>query len=255
MNNHYKIRETLYNKTLTKAQRQLSKEYVRCYKETKSKLLELLVEIEASKQDGSLLVSDLYKFNRYYDLANNLSSNLKQMGEKELTINSTALTKMYKENSKIIGKEVGFKPIVNDAVTVRAINTAWCKDNKVWSDRVWTNKAMLQNRLLENLVNQVATGQSKDKIVAQLQRDFDVAFYEADRIARTELSYVQTKSTLDVYKQAGVEYYEILSDQAEDECADSNGEKIRIDEAEVGENLPPFHPNCRCTILAVIPED
>ena len=63
------------------------------------------------------------------------------------------------------------------------------------------------------------------------------------------------KSYSDSYKEAGVEYYEYLAvgdDRTSEECMDLNGKIFRLDEARVGENFPPMHPNCRCTIIPVM---
>lgn len=57
------------------------------------------------------------------------------------------------------------------------------------------------------------------------------------------------------YEEAGLDEYEILS--AHDErtcpiCSKMNGKRFKIAEMVVGENAPPFHTNCRCSVLGVI---
>ena len=83
--------------------------------------------------------------------------------------------------------------------------------------------------------------------------DFNVGYNQANRIARTELSYIQNKSTLDKYEQAGIKKYKILANQADDEvCGGLDGKEFYLHEAQVGVNFPPIHPNCKCAILAVL---
>ena len=43
------------------------------------------------------------------------------------------------------------------------------------------------------------------------------------------------------------------SDSSCETCADLNGQIFDVDEAENGKNLPPMHPNCRCSISAYPP--
>ena len=84
----WRDRDLLYNKQLEKAEGQLAKEYQRVFKKTKRDLLELYYEISNGED---VLVSDLYKFNKYYDLLNNLNAELVKLGEKEIAITELTL--------------------------------------------------------------------------------------------------------------------------------------------------------------------
>lgn len=156
---------------------------------------------------------------------------------------------MYIANSKIIGEELNFISNINEESVKRAINATWCKDGKNWSQRVWGNKALLQQRVQDGIVNSIARGDSKDRLVVQLMDDFNVGFNEADRIARTELSYVQNKSTIDTYIEAGVQFYEVIGDSDDDLCSPCIGQKIEVSKAVSGETLPPFHPFVSAVLL------
>lgn len=251
-----RARDALYNKQLGIAERQLAKEYQRSANKTKKDLEILYAEIIDATTDGSLLVSDLYKYNKYYDLLNNLNQELNRLGIKEQKIYEDNLIHMYKENCKLIGKEIAFNPRVSNDRVKTAINNIWCPDGKAWSDRIWTNKALLVEKIKNGVIDSVARGDSKDRLVKDLMETFNQGFRMADRIARTEIAHVQVQSSLDTYKDAGIEYYEILTAQDDsvcDECYE-NTEPIPIDQGVVGVNLPPFHPNCRCDIVAVIQE-
>ena len=252
MNNYWKQREKLYDATLAKAQKKLGKEYVRCLNKTKKDLVALYNEIQLKTEAGTLLVSDLYKFNKYYELVNNLNENITKLGGQEIEVFNSVLTSMYEKNITILDKELAFSSAVNPEQVERAINSVWCPDGKIWSDRIWSNKSALVERVKDGVVDCIARGDSKDRLVMELQKDFGIGYAQADRLARTELSYVQNKSTLDRYKTAGIEYYEVLESKGCEECAELGGQRFRLDAAEVGVNLPPIHPNCRCTILAVL---
>lgn len=252
-NQYWEAREILYNKTLKKAQKQLGKEYQRCAKATKADLIDLWSEIQDSRRDGTILVSDLYKYNRYFDLTNNLNAELDKLGLQEEKITEKYLLEMYNDNLLIVGNEVQFMPIIDNEKALRAINSTWCADGKSWSTRIWNNKSLLKQNIEDGIVDCIARGTSKNELVQTLMDNFGKSYYQADRLARTELSYVQNKSSLDGYLDAGIEYYEVLSNQADDDsCLPLNGRRFRCVDASVGENFPPFHPNCKCAILAVI---
>jgi NAD+--asparagine ADP-ribosyltransferase len=66
----------------------------------------------------------------------------------------------------------------------------WCQDGKHWSSRIWTNKSALQEKIKNGLVDCVARGVSKEELVKELMNDMNVGYYEAQRIARTELTFI-----------------------------------------------------------------
>lgn len=258
MSNAYWVqreRDALYEKQLGIAEAQLAKEYQQCAKTVQNKLESLYDEIIASRADGTILVSDLYKYNRYYDLMNELNIRLVALGEKEIKTTNQVLTDMYKDNGAILGKELHRVLPIDENAMKNALDCIWCKDGKHWSDRVWSNKALLQEKIKEGLIDDIARGASKDELVKDLMNTMGTGFYEADRIARTELNFIQNKSTYDKYVEAGITEYKFLAeldDRTSEVCEEHNGKVYRLSDAVVGENYPPLHPNCRSTVLAVI---
>lgn len=243
--------QLLLNQVLKVAEKELSKQYLRCFRKTQQELIKLYNEL--INETGEILISDLYKFNRYYDLLNNLSSNLKKLGIEEEKLYRELFSDFYRRNQELIGESINWLLPIDEEIVNRAINSVWCKDGKHWSDRIWNNKALLEERIKNGMVDAVARGAGKDDLVRQLMADFNVGYNQADRIARTELAYIQNKSTLDKYEQAGIEKYKVLANQADDEsCGNLDGEEFYLSEAQVGVNFPPFHPNCKCAILAVL---
>lgn len=247
--------ESLLNAATGRAEKELAQQYIRCLNRTKKDLIALYSEIQAASADGSLLISDLYKFNRYYDLMNNLNSELNKLGLAEKDIFEKYMTDLYAANNALLSSSFGFQPIVDSQRVKDALNKVWCRDGKHWSDRIWANKALLQERVKDGVIDSIASGCGKDELVKQLMKDFNVGYNNADRIARTELSYVRNQSTYDSYKEAGIEYYQFLAtddDKTGEEDRELDGKIFRLDEAVIGVNYPPIHPNCRCSVLAVI---
>ena len=238
--------EALYNELLKEGEKQLIAQYRR----SAYTVLSLLLDLYAG---GVPTITDIYKYNRYYELLGLLNNDLKALGAKEVAITTTLLTDMYIKNKAIIGDGNMLLPTSPREVEM-VINKIWCADGKHWSSRIWTHKDDLANKLRNGIVDCISRGVSKDELTKELMRIYGTEFYKADRIARTELNYVQNQSTLNRYKEMGVEKYKILSahdSRTCDKCADLDGKIFPIDKAEIGVNFPPFHSNCRDTILAV----
>ena len=97
---------------------------------------------------------------------------------------------MYAITSSSVGKSINFSGEFNQKTAKEVINSIWCADGKHWNNRIWQNKAQLQVALEKGLIDCVSRGVSKDELVKTLMETFDVSYRKADRIARTELSYV-----------------------------------------------------------------
>lgn len=81
-------------------------------------------------------------------------------------------------------------------------------------------------------------------------KDFGSSYSNTKRLVVTELAHVQVLSTIDTYKQNGVTQYRLITEpDCCDECNDESNEVFPIDDEE---HLPPLHPRCRCSVLAVI---
>lgn len=244
-----KQREILLDESINFCSEELAKQYLQLLKNTTrdlEKMFDLLVDKAA---DGKLLINDLYRYNYFYEFLSELSERLEALGIQESAILSSHLLELYKKTSVLVSE-------LNTGVNVRAAEEAikiiWCSDGQHWSDRIWKNKEALQQLIQDGIIETVSKGTSKAELVKRLQKDLNVGYYQSERIARTELNFVQNQAALDKYKEAGIEYFEVLSNQSDDNCLDQNGNKFRVDEAAVGINCPPFHPNCRCTVLGVL---
>lgn len=250
-----KQRELQYDMTLAQYEAELKMKYQQSLKAVSRDIEKLYDELLASSADGTLLASDLYKYNRYFSLMKSLNKQLKALGGDEINITKQKLLDMYAITSSAVGKSIGFSGEFNQKAAREVINSIWCADGKHWSNRIWQNKAQLQVALEKGLIDCVSRGVSKDELVKTLMEQFNVGYRKADRIARTELSYVQNKAAMNKYEEAGLDEYEILSAHDErvcEKCKAMNGKRFKIKDMVVGENFPPFHANDRCAILGVL---
>lgn len=139
---------------------------------------------------------------------------------------------------------------------LRAMDTAWAGRN--YSARIWRNTDHLAQMLEDEIEAAFLSGKSVRRMANVIMDRFGVGYRAAECLVRTETSYVQNQTAAQSYRDAGCTDYEILT--ASDRrtcrrCAAQNGRRYPFTAMQAGENAPPFHPNCRCTILPVVGEE
>lgn len=247
----YNEQTALLNTSEAKLMGRLRKEYLRMQRDIITEMENLYYKIQAEGGSDLALTSHLYQFNGYYETLNHIQQKLIEMGSNNIETIEGGFTKLYKDNGKRVTKQ--FNLPFDDSAAKDVVNKIWAPDKKVWSTRIWEQQNQLLNRLNNTLVDAVARGVNPDKLVEHLMIDFGVSFHNAQRIVRTEENYILNQSAAKGYEEAGVEYFEVLSDQAHDEeCSPMNGKRFRMADMQIGVNCPPFHPNCRCCILGVV---
>ena len=91
-------------------------------------------------------------------------------------------------------------------------------------------------------------GSSVQKMAKAIDDVMGKGRYAAERLVRTESSYFSNQGELASYREMGIEKYTFLGGGC-GVCSGLNGQSFPLDEAEPGLNLPPIHPNCKCTIV------
>lgn len=97
----------------------------------------------------------------------------------------------------------------------------------------------------------------------ELKNATNQSFNNAFRLIRTETAAVDSQVTFEGYKQAqkelGLKYFKYdahLDSRTSEICRELNGKIFKIDDYEIGVNVPPMHPNCRsCTQLILDEEE
>ena len=249
-----KARERLLDKHIYDSEKALAKQYQRMEKSIQQQAESLYHEILEKAGTDKATVSDLYTFNKYYDLLADLKKKLNKLNMTSNLIIDSNLTSMYKQNYKLIGKQIGLVTKVDPKRVEKVTDNIWV-GGVDWKTRLLKNNANVVQKVEDGLVDCVATGASSERLTKTLMNAFGAGFNDASRLVRTELNYVQNQSTKDKYEDAGIEEYNFLAELDErtcDVCWKLDFKRFRLDEAVVGENYPPIHPNCRCTVLAVI---
>ena len=243
--------------------RKLAEEYLRMQKDIIRDMENLYLKIMQEGGSDVALVSHLYQYNGYYETLATIQQRLIKMGSTEIEQITSSLQHLYIANGKRVTKQFNIPFDPTDEQVRNVINKIWAPDKLRLSDRVWKNQTELQNRLNATLVDAVAKGAKVDDLALGLtdltkkfsddvKIQFAKSFHSAQRLVRTETSRIMVDSAVDAYAEAGVDKYEVLADQSGvcEHCEEFNGKIFRIADQSIGINCPPFHPNCRCTVLA-----
>lgn len=141
--------------------------------------------------------------------------------------------------------------ITDTYITSHYLQIPWCQDGKTYSDRLWGNVANFQSKLSYVLEQGVARGKGIDWMMDAWYKLTKTAGYEVARLLKTETMAMWSEATKEAYLDMGIEYVEIINPEPCDEvCSDYVGEIIPLEEAVIGDELPPYHPNCVCDFHA-----
>ena len=152
------------------------------------------------------------------------------------------------------------KTIRGNAKLANSIVNASFK-NATFSDRIW----MYHDQMKSNLSKLLQSGMIQGKGARQLAKDLrkyyygpeylkngkNGAVYNTERLMRTELARVQTEAQKQTFEKYGFKEYTFLAlGNACDICKAIDGKHFKVKDLMPGENAPPIHPHCRCSISA-----
>lgn len=158
----------------------------------------------------------------------------------------------YYKNLFDIGKTIGIKSSVSevdDKKIRKVLNNSWSGKN--YSERIWKNTDNLAKLIKHEITDGFHRGVSIQKMSNLVQERMNVGRYEATRLVRTEMNYVQNQASLDSIKEAEMKYFIFLAtlDKKTSTVCRAHDRKVYpVDSATPGTNMPPLHPHCRSTI-------
>lgn len=125
-----------------------------------------------------------------------------------------------------------------------------------YSEQLWGNTDSLAQKLKEVFKQGFIRGDSPQDMAREIRKEFNVARSRAETLVRTDATAVINRATIKRYQKAGLEYYRILvvlDDRTTQICRRiAQEDKLyKLEDAQVGVNMPPFHYNCRSTIMPV----
>lgn len=108
------------------------------------------------------------------------------------------------------------------------------------------------SRLGKTLSRSLISGDSQRKLARSLEKDFDLAEGQAERLIQTESAFFIEAATLKSYEETGVDEYKILATldyKTSEICRSMDGKVFSRKDAVIGVNYPPFHCRCRTTTV------
>lgn len=157
--------------------------------------------------------------------------------------------------AKDLGVKLDFE-MPNRQAVEKAVMSSWAGAN--FSERIWGDKIKLAVKLEQIIPQAILQGKSINEISKDIKRAFAVSNKDAERLARTEMNKVLGDSTFDSYKDTEVEKYQFLAtldNRTSAVCSDLDNKVFKVEDAVVGLNRNPMHPNCRSTTVPYFDEN
>ncbi|MDO4924816.1 MAG: minor capsid protein [Turicibacter sp.] len=207
----------------------------------------IIAHIESQAYSARITRLEALKESIYLNLATVADVELKEC-EKLYT---NTINKAYYLNCFDIQKGIGIGfniAAMPTEVIEEILKTNW--SGMHYSDRVWRNSQVMTKKLEQVLLKGVMTGKSYRKLAIELEEMSEDGVFAAERLIRTEMTYISNQAELQAYKECDIEEYifvATLDSRTSKPCRKMDRKRVKISEAVVGENLPPLHPWCRST--------
>ena len=150
-----------------------------------------------------------------------------------------------KRQAGILGKTVRGNAAKANAI----VNASF--HNATFSDRIWQYQDLLRADVGKLLQSGLIQGKNPRVLARELRKTFDTSTYNSERLMRTELARVQTEAQKQSFINNGFDMYEfIVNSGCCDVCKALDGKHFKVAKMMPGENAPPVHPHCRCSVAA-----
>lgn len=217
---------------------------------------QLLLMSEWLKTDeaAELFTQNRQEVNRFFR-ESGISNRLKELIQSNAEDSETFITQFYS-----MGSSLGYSSLHRDLVLTPADKEAAFFLKNYNFDLVKNVNDELRQGIKETVLECILAGDGP-KVCASKLSELPLTPIKtnmsvktrAEMIARTESARAQTTGTLQAYCNYGVDMIEVITVGDElvcDICLDAEEHNPHL--ITDTENLPPFHPNCRCSIGAVV---
>lgn len=226
-----------------------------------SGITEKAARLEAEAQLSSAAYA--YRIKRLEDLSNSIKDICDDLTKTTLAVFDKQLSKIANEaylqgvlaGQKQTGVSSAFNIVPKSRIN-EILKENWSGEH--FSKRIWGNVKDMEHKLKNSLLVGIMSGQSENKMTQDIMQRCAVGAYEARRLVRTETNAVANRAEVEGYKEAGIEKYEFsacIDGRTSKLCEELDGKIFKLSEAKQGVNMPPMHPWCRSTTLAVLPDE
>ena len=137
-------------------------------------------------------------------------------------------------------------------VREQVLQIPWCQDGKIYSERLYGHVRNFQEKLAFVLEEGIAKGKGMEWMMTAWRKLTGATAYDTARLLKTETMAMWSRATKTAYLEMGVEYVVMVGDaECGGICLDYvDNDPVPLAEAEIGDLLPPYHPNCACSFVA-----
>ncbi|MCY9553221.1 minor capsid protein [Paenibacillus apiarius] len=150
------------------------------------------------------------------------------------------------------GLGVGFEfAAIPKHVIETIIKRPWSGDQ--FGKLIWRNTDVLADRMMQVITAGFMGGVGIDKMARELEDLSIVGKHAANRLVRTETTYMANAAEMESYDEAEIDQYifvATLDNRTSEVCQEYDGEVCKVKDATPGVNMPPLHPYCRSTTRA-----
>lgn len=157
----------------------------------------------------------------------------------------------FERQAGILGSSVGDVKLAAGVI----VNASF--HNAKFSERIWGNMAVLRSDIDKLLQVGLIQGRNPRVLARDLRRRHSVSKSDAERLMRTELARVQVEAQLQVFWENEINQYEYVACYRQcscNSCKALDGKRFDVKNSTPGENTPPMHPNCHCSVCGCLDE-
>ena len=240
------IRDKKYLKDVKALEKKVKQEYLKAKKEIKK-------EIDAYYLNNKEGLTE-YQSHVLEDTLRAIDRELDRLFQKEEELLTEAFIQKYAQVYEDVSKELGVSFTEIPEIFIKEV-VAQNWSGLTFSERIWDgHRRKLASNIKESLKAGLIRGDSIQDISRAIQKKWNVSLNDANRLVRTEMTWITNQATINNYKENGIKEYQFLAmidSRTSDICKSRDGEVISVEEAKAGSNLPPLHCNCRSTIVPI----
>lgn len=197
-----------------------------------------------------------------YQVNKSISGNFEHINKTVEELMTRSVSEAYSQSSQDIN--FLYKKNIGGTIARQKVRDILIQpwSGSTFSDDIWGNRDKLVKVVQSELTKGIYQGKSSQKICNEISKRMEGSKKDIMRVVRTERSYAQNRGKMEQYKDIGFKKYKykaaIGQNRTCEKCRkihkETEEEPIEFEKAIIGENFPPLHPNCRCTIVPVADE-
>lgn len=161
-----------------------------------------------------------------------------------------------KEDRRLAGI-LGDSVIGNEEYAKQLVNASF--RNATFSERIWgRNMPDLRIHLEAELRNGLVQGIGSVELARRFRKHYGGSIRDTERLMTTEMCRLQTAVQKESFERNGYKEYMFITSGNDNVCPDCqalHGQHFKVSEMQPGDNAPPMHPRCHCSVAGYMDSD